>query len=65
MYVPEIHGSRDTCVFEAGCEEGIYTAILDVDMLREYRQREVWGKVNRRPELYGVLAEEDENGFIR
>lgn len=65
VYVPGIHGSRDTRVFEAGCEEGIYTATLDVDMLREYRQREVWGKVNRRPELYGILAEGEENGFIR
>ena len=59
VYMPGISGSRDTCVFEAGCEEGIYVATLDVDMLREYRQREVWGKVNRRPELYGIMAEEE------
>lgn len=57
VYVPNLCGSRDTCVFEAGCEEGIFMATLDVDLLREYRKREVWGSVNRRPELYGILTE--------
>ena len=56
VYIPELPGSRDTCVFEAPGEEGIYTAVLDVDMLRDYREREVWGSRNRRPELYGEIA---------
>ena len=57
VYLPELPASRDTCVFKAGEEEGVYTAELDVDMLREYRRREVWGMKNRRPELYGEISE--------
>lgn len=56
IYVPGMPGSRDTCVLETGNEEGIFIAKLDIDMLREYRKREVWGTLNRRPELYGILA---------
>lgn len=56
VYLPGAYGSRDTCVFEAGENEGIYVAGLDVDMLRDYRRREVWGYKNRRPELYGIIA---------
>ena len=37
--------------------EGVYMAELDVDMLRDYRRREVWGLKNRRPELYGEISE--------
>jgi predicted amidohydrolase len=57
VYLPELSGSRDTCVFEAGEEEGVYAAELDVDMLRDHRRREVWGIKHRRPELYGELAD--------
>ena len=57
VYLPELSGSRDTCVFEAEEGEGVYTAELDVDMLRKYRLREVWGVRNRRPELYGEISD--------
>ena len=57
VYLPELSGSRDTCVFEADETEGVYIAELNVDMLRSYRNREVWGYKNRRPELYGVISE--------
>ena len=57
VYLPELSGSRDTCVFEAEAGEGVYMAELDVDMLRDYRRREVWGMKNRRPELYGEITE--------
>ena len=56
IYVSEMPGSRDTCVFEAGEEAGIYLAELDVDQLRNYRRKEVWGMKNRRPELYGSIS---------
>ena len=55
-YIPDMLGSRDTCIFEAGEEAGVYVAELDVDMLRDYRKREVWGLRNRRPELYGSIC---------
>ena len=57
VYLPELSGSRDMCVFEAEEGEGVYTAELDVDMLRKYRLREVWGVRNRRPELYGEISD--------
>ena len=57
IYLPGMPGSRDMCIFEAGSEEGIYIAKLDIDMLRDYRKREVWGINHRRPDLYGALAD--------
>ena len=56
VYIPGMPGSRDTCVFETGEEAGVYVAELDVDMLRDYREREVWGVKNRRPELYAAIC---------
>lgn len=56
-YLPELSGSRNTCILEAGEDEGIYLAEMDMDMLREYRKREVHGNAYRRPEKYGILTE--------
>lgn len=65
-YVPELMGSRDTCILEAGEEEGIYLAELDLTMLRDYRRQEVHGNAYRRPEKYALLVEEAvEEPFIR
>ena len=65
-YVPELPGSRDTCLLEAGKEEGIYVAELDMDLLRDYRRQEVHGNAYRRPEKYGLLVEERiEEPFLR
>ena len=57
VYVPKLSGSRDMCVYEAGSEEGVYIAELDMDLLRAYREREVWGAKNRRPEMYKEITE--------
>lgn len=65
-YLPEISGSRDTCILQAGGEEGIYVAELDVMQLRKYRQNEVHGNAFRRPEMYGLLLESKvEEPFVR
>ncbi len=56
-YLPELDGSRDTCLLQAGGEDGIYIAQLDVDMLRKYRSEEVHGNAYRRPQKYGILTE--------
>lgn len=56
-YLPQLSGSRDTCILEAGEGEGIYLAELNLDMLQEYRKREVHGNAYRRPEKYGILTE--------
>jgi len=55
-YLPEVSGSLDTCLLEAGEEEGIYVAEFDLDKLRTYRRTEVHGNAYRRPEKYGILT---------
>ncbi len=49
--------SRDTRVFEAGEAEDVCVVRLDLEELREWRRREVWGDQCRRPETYGALVE--------
>jgi N-carbamoylputrescine amidase len=48
--------SRDTCVVQAGEEEGIYLARFDLDKLRNWRMRETWGNAFRKPHRYGLLT---------
>ena len=65
-YLPELEGSRDTCLFMADGKEGVYIAELDLEMLRDYREREVHGNCYRRPEKYSLLTESEINApFIR
>ena len=56
-YLPGMEGSRDTCLLEAGEEEGIHLARLDLEQLRRYRASEVHGNAYRRPGLYAALTE--------
>ncbi|MDO5399904.1 MAG: carbon-nitrogen hydrolase family protein [Eubacteriales bacterium] len=56
-YLPELEGSRDTCILQTGADEGIFLAELDLDQLRSYRQTEVHGNAYRRPRKYGMLTE--------
>jgi predicted amidohydrolase len=51
--------SRDMLVVEAGEDEGVWLAWIDMDALRDYRRRETWGNAFRRPALYGDLIAED------
>ena len=65
-YLPQMEGSRDTCILQAGKEEGIYMAALDLNQLRAYREQEVHGNAYRHPEKYGPLTElKVEPPFIR
>ncbi len=65
-YLPDLPTSRDTCILEAGCEEGIYMARFDLDMLREYRKTEVHGNAYRHPQKYHLLIDEQiREPFIR
>ena len=59
VYVPELDHSRDTCLLQADEKEGVYLAELDLDQLRAYRQREVYGNAYRRPKLYNALIREE------
>ena len=65
-YLPGLSGSRDTCIIEADGSEGIFMAEFDMDMLRDYRKKEVHGNAYRRPEMYGLLlSSERSEPFVR
>ncbi len=65
-YLPELEGSRDTCILQANGEEGIYLAELDLEQLRRYRESEVHGNAFRRPDKYGLLTDTKvEKPFLR
>lgn len=65
-YLPDLPGSRDTCILQADESEGIFAANLDLDQLRAYRQTEVHGNAYRHPDKYRILTEcRIEEPFIR
>ncbi|MBQ8893544.1 MAG: carbon-nitrogen hydrolase family protein [Clostridia bacterium] len=65
-YWEDTPGSRDTCILEAGKEEGIYLAEFDLKKLRAYRALEVHGNAFRHPEKYGILLDKEvKEPFIR
>ena len=57
VYLPEMNGSRDTCILQADGKEGIYIAELDLEQLRNYRENEVHGNAYRHPKKYGLLVD--------
>lgn len=65
-YLPELEGSRDTCILQADGSEGIFVAELDLGRLRSYRENEVHGNAYRHPGKYGILIDTERNQpFIR
>lgn len=65
-YLPELAGSRDTCILQAGGAEGIYMAELDLGQLRAYREKEVHGNAYRHPSKYTLLTKSTiEKPFLR
>lgn len=56
-YLPELDGSRDTCILQADGKEGIYIAELDLEQLRHYRESEAHGNAYRHPKKYGLLID--------
>ena len=48
-------GVRDMCILEADGSEGIFTADIDLDILREYREEEVMGERYRKAFAYRTL----------
>ena len=58
--------ARNTLVVEAGEMEDLYMATFDIDEIRDYREREVWGNAYRKPSLYNELLSPNVNSpFIR
>ena len=65
-YLPHWQGERDDCLLQAGQEEEILMATVDLNLLREYRSCEVHGNAYRRPHLYkDLLDEQVKEPFIR
>ena len=65
-YLPDLAGSRDTCILEADGKEGIYMVDFDMDMLRAYRKKEVHGNAYRHPKKYKDLLDTSVNEpFVR
>ncbi len=48
--------ARETLIIEAGEHEGVYLAPFDMDKIRAYRGREVWGNAFRKPHRYRLLT---------
>jgi predicted amidohydrolase len=58
--------SLDPLIVEAGAEEGIYLAEFDMDAIRDWRKREVWGNAYRKPGRYTLLTSPQvEEPFVR
>lgn len=56
----------DMCILEAGEEEGVFCAALDIGKLRAYREEEVHGNAYRRPKLYSdIVGTKTEAPFVR
>ncbi len=65
-YLPDMNGSRDTCILQADGLEGIYMAEFDMDMIRAYRETEVHGNAYRRPDKYKMLLDKKVDApFVR
>ena len=65
-FLPGLDSSRDTCILQANGQEGIYIAELDLELLRDYRNKEVHGNAYRHPVKYGLLTDTKiQNPFIR
>lgn len=65
-YQEGLDGSRDTLIYEANDQEGLYLVRMPIDEIRKYRQKEVHGNAYRRPNKYHLLiSEQIEKPFIR
>lgn len=49
-------GCVDPRLVEAGSEEGVFVAEFDLEAIRAYRAREVWGNSYRKPYAYELLT---------
>ncbi len=49
-------GAVDPLLVDAGPGEGVYVAAFDLDRLRAYRAKGIWGDAFRRPHRYGLLT---------
>jgi N-carbamoylputrescine amidase len=50
-------GPEGKPLVQAGKKEGVYTASFNLDKLREYRRKTIWGGAFRRPQRYKIITE--------
>jgi len=65
-----VYDPEGNLLLRAGQTEGIYPAYVDLEALRDYRSKTLWGNAYRRPHRYSAIAEmkksplfEREDGF--
>ena len=58
MEFDETGEQRDPTMVQAGPDEEVVLAAFDLDALRRYRRREVWGNAFRRPHRYAAITAE-------
>jgi len=57
---------RGDVIVKAGEDEGIFLANIDLEELRKWRGRTIWGNAYRRPHRYGeLISDQVEEPFIR
>lgn len=65
-YKEGVSGSRDTLLFEADENEGVFLVDIPIDDIRNYREKEVHGNAYRHPNKYHKLIEAKiEKPFVR
>ncbi|MCW5583809.1 MAG: carbon-nitrogen hydrolase family protein [Gammaproteobacteria bacterium] len=58
--------SRDTGILMASEEENVFIAEFDIEKIREFRKKEVWGNAYRKPKQYQSLVSLEVNEpFVR
>jgi predicted amidohydrolase len=53
--------SLNTLIFKGDEKENLFYAELDINDMRKYRKREVWGGAYRKPDAYKILTENISN----
>ena len=60
------YDAEGALVVEAGGAEAVYLARFDMDAIRAYRAKTIWGNAFRRPHRYGLLTAMDVKGpYVR
>ncbi|HEX7259529.1 MAG TPA: carbon-nitrogen hydrolase family protein [Candidatus Saccharimonadia bacterium] len=56
IVVDENHDDVENNLVLAGPEEGIYYAEFDIEQIRAWREKQIWGNAYRHPEAYGDIT---------
>jgi len=63
---PPVSGGEpvDPLILDAGAEEGVYIADIDVTAIRDYQKKSIWGAPYRRPSRYQALVEKGTGSIV-